>query len=209
MEEVAVGSVEEVGGAGLEHSPEEVGGAGWEPSSPVIAGGADEDVFADARDRPAEPVACGGRGVAEGPQEVAVGVEEVGGAGVLRPRVVERGADEEVCADARDRVPEPVVLVGRGFEEGPEEEAAGGVEEVGRPGVVRPRVIARGAHEEVCAGADVCADGRDRPAEVVAAAGCGMEERVQEGAAGAVEQIGGAGGVGHPRVSAGGPDEDV
>ena len=80
-------------------------------------------------------------------------LEEVGGAGAerARARVVTVRADEDPCADGRDRNAEPVALSRCGVEEAPEKGAAGPVEEVGGAGAGRSCVVEERTDEDVCA----------------------------------------------------------
>ena len=175
MEEAAA-AVEDVDGAGVGRSR-------------VVERGANDDGCAAAapaaRDREAEPVVLFGCGVEEAVAQGAGGaVEEEGGAGVVRSRVIVGGADDDVCADGRDRPAEGGVRGGSGVEEGLEEGAAGAVEEVGGAELYDEK-RGLGVADE-----GIFADARDREAEGVVRAGCGVGEAVEEGAPEALEEPG-------------------
>ena len=172
-------------------------------SSGVVVHRSDEHLVAGDGDRPAESVTGGRRRVEEGVQEFAGGsVEQVGGAAVFSSGVVVPRSDENLVAGDGDRNAEEVNggrrrVEGRRVEEGVQESAGGGVEQVGSAAVFSSGVVARCSDEHLVAG-----DG-DRSAEFLTDGRRRVEEGAQLVAGGRVEQVGSAAvyssGFGEPR----------
>src|SRR5205085_929027 len=108
----------------------------------VVPGGPDDDNVPRHCHGNAEIIAVPRGGVVQrGDQGAGGGVEHIRRPGIRRPRVVLGGPDDDGVARYRNGNGEIVVEGRGGVVQRGDQGAAGGVEHVRRPGILRPRVV--------------------------------------------------------------------